>query len=78
MIKSIGRVEEIWKTAEPTTIINFYRDRLRAEFADVADPGYLYSGNKLLFVLFFASSNPKKAALAVKIANGVIQKLAQL
>ena len=77
IIESLKPLEEVRKTADPETIISFYRDRLAKIFAAVAEPGYLRSGNKLLFVLFFAAGNLKGGTTGLKIANDLIRGLSQ-
>ncbi len=61
------------KTADRNSVIQFFADRLRTEFAEVPRPGLLFNSRSLLFVLFFAASNKTGA----KIANDLLRDIAQ-
>ncbi len=65
-------IESIHKTADRTRIVNYFVERLRTVFVEVAEPGLLFNSKGLLFVLFFATGN--KAGL--KIANYLLRDLA--
>lgn len=69
------KVEIVYKTADKFKITQFFVDQLKAKFAAVAEPGYLYNSKGLLFVLLFAAGNPKGATTGVKIANDLIRGL---
>src|SRR5271157_4364121 len=62
-------VKVVYKDADKFKITQFFVSRLKAIFAEVAEPGYLYNSKGLLFVLLFAAGNRKGAPTAVKIAN---------
>jgi three-Cys-motif partner protein len=63
------------KIAGFENINRFLRERLATIFAGVVDRSLFLvnSNNSPIFMLFFAASNPKGAAAAVKIANWVIK-----
>jgi hypothetical protein len=67
------QVEE--KTSGFAEINLFLRERLQSVFIGVAkQPLYLVNSNNApLFMLFFAASNPKGAAIATRIANWIIE-----
>src|ERR1035437_3122963 len=77
IIPSMKPVEEVHKIADQETILRFYQNRLAAIFEAVAEPGYLRSRNKLLFVLFFAAGNLNGGTTGLKIANDLIRGLSQ-
>jgi three-Cys-motif partner protein len=61
------------RTATIDEIENYVRDRLRTIFAHVEPPRRLTApGNKSLFSLFFAVSNPNAVTLAVKVARHIL------
>lgn len=66
-------IEFVYKTANRTGVVDFFAERLRTIFAEVASPGFLFNSRSLLFVLFFASNNKT----GVKIANDLLQEIAQ-
>jgi three-Cys-motif partner protein len=70
-----GPIRSEDKTAGFELINQFLRERLASVFAGVVDrPLFLVnSNNSPIFMLFFASSNPKGASTAVRIANWVIR-----
>jgi three-Cys-motif partner protein len=64
-------IESVYKTADRDSVVQFFAQRLRAIFSEVARPGLLFNSRSLLFVFFFASNNDKGA----KIANDLLRKL---
>lgn len=66
-------IELVHKTADSNSVIQFFADRLRTVFAEVARPGLLFNSRSLLFVLFFAASNKTGS----KIANDLLRDIAQ-
>jgi three-Cys-motif partner protein len=71
ILDSDQEIELVHKKADQTVIIEFFTERLRTIFAEVAMPGRLFNSRGLLFVLFFAASNKTGA----KIANDLIKKI---
>lgn len=71
-----GNEETIDKTADFKKIADFYIKRLGTIFAGVVEkPLYLYnSTNNPIFLLCFASGNPKGSSTAIKIAKDIIGK----
>ncbi|MGB7552899.1 MAG: three-Cys-motif partner protein TcmP [Candidatus Korobacteraceae bacterium] len=67
--------EVIYKDADKFKVTQFFVARLKAIFAEVAEPGYLYNSKGLLFVLLFAAGNARGAPPALNIANSLIKKL---
>jgi three-Cys-motif partner protein len=70
-------VEQVHKTADKTQITEFFVERLKSIFVDVAKPGFLYNSKGLLFVLLFAAGNKKGAKAGVNIANHLMRDLSQ-
>jgi three-Cys-motif partner protein len=70
-------VEQVRKTADRTQITEFFIERLRNEFVEVANPGFLYNSKGLLFVLLFAAGNEKGAKAGVKIANSLMKDISE-
>ena len=66
-------IESVHKTANRTRVVEFFADRLRTVFPEVAQPGFLFNSKSLLFVLFFAAS--RKTGLP--IANHLLQNIAK-
>jgi hypothetical protein len=66
-------IEFVHKTADRTVVVDFFVERLRTIFAEVADPGFLFNSKCLLFVLFFAANNKT----GVKIANDLLRDIAR-
>lgn len=64
-------IEVVYKTADRDSVVQFFAQRLRTIFPEVAKPGLLFNSRSLLFVFFFASHNDKGA----KIANDLLRKL---
>jgi three-Cys-motif partner protein len=64
-------VELVHKIADRSTVVGFFAERLRAIFAEVADPGPLFNSRSLLFVLFFGTNNQAGA----KIANDLLRDI---
>lgn len=64
-------IESIYKTADRSSVVQFFAQRLRSVFSEVAEPGLLFNSRSLLFVFFFAGNNDKGA----KIANDLLRKL---
>lgn len=62
------------KTASFETIADYFVNRLKAIFADVApNPFFMKnSSNSPMFLLCFAAGNPKGAPIAVKIAKHIL------
>jgi hypothetical protein len=67
----------VHKTADKTQITEFFVERLKSIFVDVAKPGFLYNSKGLLFVLLFAAGNKKGAKAGVNIANHLMRDLSQ-
>jgi hypothetical protein len=65
------QIESVYKTADRNSVVQFFAERLRTVFAEVANPGLLFNSKGLLFVLFFATSN----RTGVKIANDLLRKI---
>ena len=65
------QIESVYKTADRNSVVQFFAERLRTVFAEVANPGLLFNSRGLLFVLFFATSN----RTGVKIANDLLRKI---
>ncbi|HEX4309224.1 MAG TPA: three-Cys-motif partner protein TcmP [Acidobacteriaceae bacterium] len=68
-------VELVRKTAGKDQIIQFFIDRLKTVFVDVATPGLLFNSKTLIFVLLFAAGNEKGAGAGIKIANHLLEGL---
>lgn len=68
-----NEIESVIKTADETKIVNFFVERLKTIFGEVAKPGFLLNSKGLLFVFFFASSNKTGA----KIANDLLRNIAR-
>jgi three-Cys-motif partner protein len=66
-------IERVWKTADQATIVNFYANRLRTCFSEVAEPGLLHNSKGLLFVFFFATRNEA----GCRIANHLLRNIAR-
>ena len=64
-------IEYIYKTADRSSVVQFFAQRLKSVFSEVAQPGLLFNSRSLLFVFFFAGNNDKGA----KIANDLLRKL---
>jgi len=76
LIDEDKKVERVYKTADQEQITQFFIDRLRGEFAAVAQPGFLHnSRGSLLFVLLFAAGNAKGANAGIRIANDLLMEL---
>lgn len=70
------RLEVVEKACDSESIGQFFLERLRAIFADVAPKPRLFSGRGgPLFLLFFAAGNPKGAPIAVKIAKHLLERI---
>jgi len=71
-----GIQEDIKKTANFDKIATYYIKRLKEIFVGVIDsPMYLYnSTNNTIFLLCFASGNPRGSKVAIKIAKEIIEK----
>jgi len=65
-------IEFVYKTADSNSVIQFFAERLKEVFTEVAKPGLLFNSRSLLFVLFFAASNKT----GVKIANDLLRDIA--
>ncbi len=66
-------IELVHKTADRAVVVNFFVERLRTIFAEVAKPGLLFNSRGLLFVLFAAANNKT----GVKIANDLMRDIAR-
>jgi len=76
LIDQDKKLERVYKTADQEQITEFFVTRLRDEFAEVAQPGFLHnSRGSLLFVLLFAAGNAKGANAGVRIANDLLNAL---
>jgi three-Cys-motif partner protein len=64
-------IELVYKTADRNSVVQYFAQRLKTVFSEVARPGLLFNSRGLLFVFFFAASNDKGA----KIANDLLRKL---
>jgi three-Cys-motif partner protein len=73
LLESDGESESVYKCANQSQIVQFFVERLRTVFVEVAEPGLLYNSRGLLFVLFFGTGN--RAGL--KIANDLIRGLSK-
>lgn len=64
------------KKASFETIAQYFNDRLKSIFADVApNPLFLTnSNNSPIFLLCFATGNPKGAPIAVRIAQNILKQ----
>jgi three-Cys-motif partner protein len=65
-------IEQVYKTADRNAVIQFFTERLKTVFTEVAKPGLLFNSKNLLFVLFFAASNKTGG----KIANDLLRDIA--
>jgi three-Cys-motif partner protein len=69
-------VERVYRTADQEQITEFFVERLKQKFVEVASPGFLFnSKGSLLFVLLFAAGNSKGANAGLNIANHLLQDL---
>lgn len=68
-----AEIELVHKVADRNSVIQFFAERLRTVFVEVANPGLLFNSRGLLFVLFFAASNKTGS----KIANDLLRAIAQ-
>ena len=70
-------LEVVRKACDSRGISDFYLERLRGVFVDVAPHPRLLknSRNAPLFLLFFAAGNEKGARIAVRIAKHLLEKL---
>jgi three-Cys-motif partner protein len=66
-------VEFVYKIADRNSVVDFFAERLRTIFAEVANPGFLFNSKSLLFVFFFAGNNKTGA----KIANDLLRDIAK-
>ncbi len=68
--------EAVEKTATFESITEYFQNRLRSVFTQVAPTPALLKNSKgnPLYALFFAAGNPKGANTAVKIANNILLK----
>jgi three-Cys-motif partner protein len=67
-------IEKIQRACVSEKIGVFYLNRLKLIFSGVApNPRMLYNSRGPLFLLFFASGNPKGAPIAIKIANHILE-----
>ena len=71
ILDPVQEIESIHKTADQKVIVDFFVERLRTIFAEVANPGLLFNSKGLLFVLFSAANNKT----AVKIANDLMRDI---
>jgi three-Cys-motif partner protein len=69
------QVERVYKTADQAQITEFFVNRLKQKFPEVANPGFLYNSRSLLFVLLFASGNVQGSKTGVKIANHLLRDM---
>lgn len=67
--------EQIEKVADFESISQYFVERLKTVFAGVADnPLVLYNScNNPLYLLCFASGNPKGSKTAIKIAQEILK-----
>ena len=72
------QVELVRKTAGKDEIIQFFIDRLKTVFVDVATPGLLFNSRTLIFVLLFAAGNKAGAGAGIKIANHLLEGLTRV
>ncbi len=71
-----GEEKNVIKDADFTKIIDFFVGRLKTIFAGVAENPKLLrnSKNNPIYLLCFASGNPKGARTAIKIAQDILGK----
>jgi three-Cys-motif partner protein len=71
-----GNDEERVVKATNQTIGRYFNDRLKSVFPGVAEPGVLRNSvNCPLYLLCFASGNPKGAPIALKIATHILREV---
>ena len=76
LIDEDKKIERVYKTADQEKSTEFFVMRLKEEFAEVAQPGFLHnSRGSLLFVLLFAAGNARGANAGIKIANDLLTSL---
>jgi three-Cys-motif partner protein len=76
LIDEDKKIQRVYKTADQEQITECFVKRLKDEFAEVAQPGFLHnSRGSLLFVLLFAAGNAKGANAGIKIANDLLTAL---
>ena len=63
------------KTADHKRITDYFVERLRTVFFDVAEPGFLYNSKGPLFSLIFAAGNEKGAGAGLRIANYLLKNI---
>ena len=73
LLDSEEEIEFVQKTANQIEIVNFFVNRLKTAFSEVAEPGLLHNSKGLLFVLFFAAAHKTGA----KIANDLLKDIAK-
>lgn len=64
-------IEFVYKTADRNAVVQFFAERLRKIFPEVANPGLLFNSRSLLFVLFFAGSNKTGAKIASDLLRDI-------
>lgn len=73
-LPGLEQLERIEKVADTRKISNFFLQRLKQEFADVAEPHILYnSRNSPLYLLCFAAGNAKGATTGLRIAKYILE-----